>query len=299
VLDVNELIAEELKMLRRLVGEDVAIEAKLAPDVGAVLADTGGLQQVLMNLVVNARDAMPDGGRITIESANVEGDAAVDPALPQGRCVRIAVRDTGIGMSPEVQAHLFEPFFTTKGEGRGTGLGLATTFGIIKQAGGHVVVESAPGEGACFCVYLPRHSGAPAHARRPAPSPAAHGCGRSVLVVEDDPGVLRVAARALEQAGYRVEATQDPREALRIAAAQCDPSLDVLLTDVVMPGLGGAELAERIRGLCPTTKVVLMSGYAERHAEGFPRDTLLLVKPFDRRTLLATIAEALDGPSSP
>ncbi len=293
-LDVNATISDALKMLRRLVGEEVSIVARLAPDLGPVFADAGGLLQVLMNLVVNARDAMPQGGTVTIESVEVEGGTpASDPALPDGRFVRVSVRDTGQGMSPEVQRHLFEPFFTTKAEGRGTGLGLATTFGIVKQARGHVAVESVAGAGACFHVYLPRHAGT-VEAARPAPDgPRPRGDGRAVLLVEDDATVLRVAARALEEQGYRVQATQDPTDALRIVVAR-GPAPDVLVTDLVMPHMSGRELAECVRATSPSTRIVFMSGYAGGALELECGDrALLLPKPFDRATLLDTVARAL------
>jgi PAS domain S-box-containing protein len=298
-LDLNSVIDEMARLLRRLVGEEVQVETRLAPAPCTVVADAAGIQQVIVNLAVNARDAMPRGGRITIttESAEISLAAAGKMGIPPGRHVVLSVRDTGVGMSADVRQRIFEPFFTTKEEGRGTGLGLATVFGTIKQAGGHVVVESAPGAGACFKVYLPQRSDAPA-APVQAPRPArARGDGRTLLVVEDDPAVLGIVVRMLEDEGYRVLATGDPREAVKIAEMH-GGRIDALLTDVIMPHLNGRELADRVRAARPGMGLVCMSGYTNDFIakSGFLEEGLLFVdKPFSRDELLDKVAEAVSS----
>ncbi|HEX9052958.1 MAG TPA: response regulator [Anaeromyxobacter sp.] len=296
-LDLNAAVEDVSKILVRLVGEDVRISTRLAPDLGGVLADFGGVQQVLLNLVVNARDAMPSGGTVTIETENLDLEpASADEGLPAGRFVALCVTDTGAGMSAEVRKHLFEPFFTTKGEGCGTGLGLATVFGIVKQASGHVLVESEPGAGARFRILLPRHDARPEGP--PASAPASthrSGAGRSVLVVEDDPAVLRVAARALEADGYRVLATADPERALR-EVAEGRTRFDLVVTDVAMPRLGGKELAAEIHRATPRIPIVFMTGHADERLlrEGLLAEGVILVrKPFEPAALLQAVSRAL------
>jgi PAS domain S-box-containing protein len=297
-LDLNAVLGEMERLLRRLVGEEILVELRLTPDLGPVLADAAGVQQVIVNLATNARDAMPRGGRLTIATENVEvPTAAGADELPAGRCVLLSVRDTGVGMTDDVRRRIFEPFFTTKAEGRGTGLGLATVFGTVKQAGGHVAVESAPGAGTCFKVYLPQTMALPAPAAAPARRERPRGDGRTVLVVEDDPAVLGIAVRMLEDEGYAVLAANDPREALA-AADRFQGTIDVLLSDVIMPHLNGRELAERLRSRRPALGVVFMSGYTGDIVarSGLAEPGLLLIeKPFSRDDLLDRIAQCAAG----
>jgi PAS domain S-box-containing protein len=297
-LDVDAVVEEMRVMLQRLVGESVRLVAVRSPGPCHVIADPAGLQQILMNLVVNARDAMPEGGAVTVSTVRVELSAATRPdaSLPPGPYVLLSVRDTGIGMTEEIRSRVFEPFFTTKAEGRGTGLGLSTVFGIVKQVGGHVVVCSAPGAGTRFDVYLPEvPETATAAAAARVVGEVPRGDGRTVLVVEDDPAVLGIAVRFLEDGGYRVLASNDPREALALAAAHAGP-LDALVTDVIMPRLNGREVAHRLRARRPTLGVLFVSGYT---GEVIARSGVLepgvhfVPKPFSREDLLRGLAGAI------
>ncbi len=301
-LDLNAVVEEMRVMLQRLVGESVQLETRQAPVPCPVVADPAGLQQILMNLVVNARDAMPSGGTVTVatERLDFEDGAAPDACVTPGPYVRLTVQDTGLGMSDEVRRRIFEPFFTTKQEGHGTGLGLATVFGIVKQVGGHVLVRSAPGAGACFDVYLPEGGEGAAPTSR-ASGAVPRGEGRTVLVVEDDPAVLGIAVRVLEDGGYRVLASGDPREALAQAGDHERP-IDALLTDVIMPRLNGRELAERLRASRPTLGIVYMSGYTNDiiARSGVLEPGLSLVgKPFSREDLLRAVGEAIRTSPAP
>jgi CheY-like chemotaxis protein len=300
-LDVDAVVEEMGKLLRRLVGEEVLLETRLAGGLPLVLADAAGLQQVIVNLVANARDAMPRGGRITIatELADVSAAASGATSVPAGRYVVMSVRDDGVGMTAEVRERIFEPFFTTKEEGRGTGLGLATVFGMVKQAGGHVLVESEPGAGACFRVFLPETLQPAEPAPPPAASPRRRGDGRTVLVVEDDPAVLGIAVRMLEEDGYRVLYANDPREALEVAARFEGP-IHGLLSDVIMPHLNGRELAERLRSARPRVGLVYMSGYTRNviSRNGVLDPGMFFIsKPFARDELLDRVAEATLSPA--
>jgi PAS domain S-box-containing protein len=285
------------KMLGRLIGEDIALELDLAPGLPQTLADPGQLEQVLMNLAVNARDAMPDGGRLVIATREVElapRRAAASGVAP-GRYVELAVTDTGSGMDAATRARVFEPFFTTKGLGKGTGLGLSTVYGIVAQSGGGIEVDSAPGRGATFRVHLPRHDApTPAAAKASSPAPSARG-HETVLVVEDEPAVRDIARRILDAAGYRVLTAAGPAEAL-LTAEQDGASIDLVVTDVVMPGMNGRELAARIGPLCPHADVLFMSGYTddslERHGVLGPT---FLQKPFTARALAAKVRAVLDA----
>jgi len=292
VLDVNELIDGLDDMLHRLLGEDIDIRLNLQPDLRKVEVDPGQLEQVVMNLAVNARDAMPAGGKLTIETADVdldEGYARSHAEVTPGPHVLLAVSDTGEGMDAETRARLFEPFFTTKDQGRGTGLGLATVYGIVKQSGGHIWVYSELGKGTTFKVYLPQASRttSPAQEPEPAPEPAGQDHG-TILVVEDEDAVRDLVAEVLEGAGYRVLATGDVDEALRICR---DPEtdLDLLLTDVVLPTRSGRELAERALESRPGLKVVYMSGYTDNaivHHGVLDPGTPFIAKPFSPTELL-------------
>jgi signal transduction histidine kinase len=297
VLDLNVLVQEMDKLLQRLIREDVEYEFLPGADLHNVKADPGQIEQVLMNLTVNACDAMPQGGKLTIATRNVEVDPAYAqsrPGLTVGSYVLLSATDTGHGMDAKTQARIFEPFFTTKEVGKGTGLGLSTVYGIVKQSGGCIWVQSAPGKGSCFEVYLPqvqeRGDTSVAH---PASLPAASHSRRTLLVVEDDASVRDLTARFLDNAGYRVLAAKDGIEALQYAA-KYGPSIGVLLTDIVMPRMRGTDLAERLTSLVPDLKVILMSGYLEQ-MERNPKlneDTFFLEKPFTRDELLRQVNDA-------
>ncbi len=301
-LDLNEVVQRSEKLLARVLGEDVLLQVSTGPEAGSVLCDPVQLDQVIMNLAVNARDAMPAGGVLSITTRRARvgpGAAAVDPELVAGDWVQLEVRDTGVGMSAEVKAHLFEPFFTTKPAGQGTGLGLATIYGIVKQAGGHIHVVSEPGRGATFTICLPRHAPTAAEevAEPPgAAAPAQAGGTESLLVVEDDALVRGVTVRVLRAAGYQVVAAAGGAEALELAErAPVRPGL--VVTDVVMPGLGGKEVAEALRARWPGLRVLYMSGYT-REAIGAPElsvpGTAFLAKPFTPEGLLHQVRALLD-----
>jgi len=300
VLDLKATIAGTEKLLKRLIGEDVQLTTAFAPDLGAVKADPGQLEQVIMNLAVNARDAMPGGGRLTIEAANVDMDEAYvrghAPARP-GRYVMLAVSDTGTGMDAQTQARIFEPFFTTKESGKGTGLGLATVYGIVKQAGGFIWVYSEPGHGASFKVYWPRldEQAEPEPAR---PATRAPGRGtETVLLVEDAASVRLVTRQVLERYGYTVLEAPNGDTALRLAAKHHGP-IHLLLTDVVMPGISGRHLAEQLAALRPEMRVLYASGYADSaitHHGILEPGIPYLQKPFTPETLGRRVREVLDS----
>jgi two-component system, cell cycle sensor histidine kinase and response regulator CckA len=299
VVDVNVVIRDIERILHRVIGEHITLRTSLDPGLAPVLADPSQLEQVIMNLAVNARDAMPGGGRITIETANVPLDselAQVHPEARAGGYVLVAVSDTGTGLSPEAKAHLFEPFFTTKEVGKGTGLGLATVYGIVRQSGGFIGVDSEPGRGTKFRIYLPR---AETPASAPVTSPvaattAARGAG-TVLVVEDEAGVRHLARDVLRRCGYRVLEASDGSEALRLV--EQEGRIDLLLTDVVMPGMSGAELAEKFRVLRPEARVLYASGYADEALDihGLPTQGVpYLQKPFEPDDLVRRVRELLE-----
>jgi len=299
VLDLNVVVAEMDKMLRRLIGEHIALEAGLTPDLGRVRADPNQIEQVIVNLAVNARDAMPDGGKLTIETANVDLDEAFAQAhlgsVP-GSYAMLAVTDTGTGMDAAVRAHLFEPFFTTKEVGKGTGLGLATVYGIVKQSGGYISVYSEPGRGTSFKIYLPRiatPADEPAGPQKGGPAPGSE----TVLVVEDEPAVLTLSRRALEAQGYVVLAASDPLAALRVVERH-GGTIHLLLTDVVMPGLSGRELADRLTAQRPGIRVLYMSGYpgdaVVQHGT-LPSGSAFLQKPFSPDGLARKVRDVLDA----
>ena len=301
VLDANLVVREMERILQRVIGEHIMLHTKLEPDLAYVLADASQLEQVIMNLAVNARDAMPAGGRITIETANVQLDAElaqVHPEASAGLYVMVAVSDTGLGMTPDVKQHLFEPFFTTKAVGKGTGLGLATVYGIVRQSGGMIAVDSEPGRGTRFRIYFPSaDSAAPEDSTAP-PEPATAGTG-TVLLVEDEPGVRHLARDVLSRYGYKVIEAADGSEALRLVAAR-DESIDLLLTDVVMPGMSGAELARRFRELRPNVPVLYASGYADEAviSHGVPDvggGAPFLQKPFEPDDLVRRVREVMES----
>jgi two-component system cell cycle sensor histidine kinase/response regulator CckA len=294
VFDPNEVLRGIEKMLRRLIGEDIKLCATLAPGMSPLRMDPGQLEQVILNLVVNARDAMPRGGTIGIATQVVELDKAAVRRWPDaapGRYVRLEVNDTGCGMSPEVIERIFEPFFTTKGIGKGTGLGLATVFGIVHSASGFLEVESTLGAGSTFHVYLPAAEGVPVNANQPT---EVRGGGETILLVEDEPAVRRATHIALTRMGYRVLAASGATTALALAAAHSD--IDILLTDVVLPDGSGCEVAATLVARQPDLAVVFMSGYIDdaimRH--GVASSDAFLQKPFTADALAQKLREALD-----
>jgi len=303
VLDLNAIARDMETMLRRLIGEDIRLETVTQPDLGRVLADRGQIEQVIMNLVVNARDAMPNGGKLTIETANValEEDYALDrPGARPGEYVMLAVSDTGVGMDAETKAHLFEPFFTTKGRGKGTGLGLATVYGIVKQSNGYIWAYSEPGRGATFKVHFPRVWDDLDTPEPPAKSVSAPSGAETVLVVEDEEPVRKLVRSILEAAGYTVLEATDSMETIRIAQEH-NGHIHLLLTDVIMPGLSGREVAERVSSLRPDIKILYMSGYTDeaiaRHGV-LEAGIALLQKPFTPDVLKRKVVEALHPPAS-
>ena len=301
VLDLGSVVAGLEGMLRRLIGEDIDLVTAVGADLGRVKADPSQIEQVIVNLVVNARDAMPGGGRITVETANVDLDeafAATHEGLRPGASVRLAVQDTGHGMDAKTQAHIFEPFFTTKEVGKGTGLGLATVYGIVKQSEGYILVESVPGLGTTFTIYLPRveEDAAPVPAS-PAPAVLPRGT-ETILLVEDDPELRALALDILRGSGYTVLEARQGNEALLVLERHAGP-IHLLVTDVVMPQMGGRALAERLASLRPEMKVLYMSGYSEaaitQHGVLDP-GTAFMAKPFTADELTRKIREVLDAP---
>jgi hypothetical protein len=300
VLDLNTVVEGVEPMLRRTLGEDIDLTLKLAKDLPSVLADPGQVEQVFLNLTVNARDAMPTGGRVVVETSAVDLDeeyAAGRPGVTPGRYVRLSVSDTGIGMSPDVAERAFEPFFTTKGAGRGTGLGLATVYGIVTQAGGNIGIYSEPGLGTRISIHLPATDEAAVRVR-PAPEQvvAAGGADRMVLLVEDESAVLLAAARILTGHGYKVLMRGNPADALQVLG-EAERQIDVLVTDIVMPGMSGIELGRRAKELRPELPILYMTGYSQEvisHRGTLPADSNFLQKPFTRRALLEAVAKTVD-----
>ncbi len=299
VLDLNVIVAEFDRMLRRLVGEQIKVAVDCEPALWQVRADPGEIGRAIMNLSLNSRDAMPDGGTLTIETANLpltDADAS-ERALAPGRYVTLAVRDTGVGIDAEMQAHIFEPFFTTKETGKGTGLGLATVLGIVEQSGGVIRCESRPGEGTTFRIFLPAVAGTAHQGARPAAGLAEAPKGSGViLLVEDEDAVRKLARLVLEASGYTVLESRNGREGLALCEAHEGP-IDLLVTDVVMPELGGRELAEGALKLRPGMKVMFMSGHTQDVVlkEGVKKGTAFLQKPFTPAGLAQKVRDSLDG----
>jgi two-component system cell cycle sensor histidine kinase/response regulator CckA len=299
VLNLNSVVTDTEEMLRRLIGEDIVLTTALEPALGQVKADHGQIEQVIMNLVVNARDAMPQGGKLVIETANVELDEAFaqlhPPTLP-GPHVLLAVTDTGEGMDKERQAHIFEPFFTTKGKDKGTGLGLAVVYGVVKQSNGHIWVYSEPGKGATFKIYLPRVEEAVENTSQCLDSPESLQGSETILLVEDEESLRSLTRSLLEQSGYTVLEASEGAQALEIAH-QHQGTIHLLLTDVVMPGANGKVLAEKMALLHPDTMVLFMSGYTDYAVSTHgvvEAGTFLLQKPFTRDALTRKVREVLD-----
>ena len=299
-LDLNGILSGIERMLRRIIGEDVDFTCRPAPDLWTVYVDPGQVEQVILNLVVNARDAMPQGGRLVIETANAVLDGhyvRTHPDVRPGEYAMLAVSDSGCGMTPETLARLFEPFFTTKPRGRGTGLGLATAYGIVKQSGGYIWPYSEPGRGATFKVYLPRVP-EPAESITAAPHPSPHRGGtETVLVVEDDDGVRELVARVLSANGYRVIQAENAGAAL-LACEQQPEDVALVLTDVVMPQMGGRQLIERLQAIRPGILPLYMSGYADNavgHHGRLDPGTAFLQKPFSPGRLLSKVRDVIDA----
>jgi PAS domain S-box-containing protein len=301
VLSIQSVVAEMEKILHRLIGEDVQLETSSVADLGLVKADRSQIEQVILNLAVNARDAMPEGGRLTIETANVDLDESFSHSsvmLSPGPYVMLAVTDNGCGMDVETQAHIFEPFFTTKEKGKGTGLGLATVYGIVKQSGGYVWVYSEPGRGTSFKVYLPRvweEPAMPGRDRRIEGQRLPQGT-ETVLLVEDEKGVRELAREYLEMTGYTVIEAENGHTALELAALHSGP-IHLLMTDVVMPGISGRELSERVKVIRPEIRVLFMSGYTDQavvHHGILETDAVLLQKPFTVAALAAKLRDILN-----
>jgi CheY-like chemotaxis protein len=291
------------KMLRRVIGEDIEFTTKLASNLGRVKADQGQIEQVLMNLVVNSRDAMPTGGRLFIETANVELDenyVRQHPVTIPGWYVLLSVTDTGAGMDAETQAHIFEPFFTTKDVGKGTGLGLATVYGVVKQSGGYIWADSELGHGTTFKIYLPQ-VGEQVHADERIPTlAAASQSAETILLVEDEDSLRALTRTFLSNSGYSILEAASAARALEISQ-QYKGSIHLLLTDVVMPGMSGPELSAKLLAARPEMKVLLMSGYSSEaimHRGMIGDQTRLLLKPFAKASLLRSVSEVLQADKS-
>ena len=300
-LNLSANVINTQRMLSRLLGENIRIHTSLATGLWDVFADPGQMDQIVLNLAVNARDAMERGGTLTIETANVPRgtlDAAISPDLAGGDYVRLSISDTGHGMDEETMRHIFEPFFTTKEVGRGTGLGLSTVYGIVKQSGGHIQVSSEPGKGSSFSIYLPRAKDlTPPAVKGTSRSMPAQRTGETILVVEDNETVRHLVVAMLKSSGYRVIAPATPREALRICEEFSAP-LDLLLTDMVLPETDGAAIAEKAIAARPNLRVLFMSGYTEHpvlRLPGFDRGAPFIQKPFTKATLTAKVRDVLQG----
>ena len=301
VVDLNAIVRDVHQLMERLIGEHITMDLQLSDALDAVTADSTQLEQILVNLVVNARDAMPDGGRLSITSASARRPQSDTGAfvMPAGRYTMLVVADTGTGMDAHTRAQIFEPFFTTKDPGKGSGLGLATVYGTVKQLGGYIEVDSSIGEGTRFTISLPS-TDQPAErpARRANVVAAAPGQGETVLLVEDDAGVRAFTTHALRAAGYRVLEAESPHAALGLAPKD-KASIDVVLTDVIMPGMNGKQMVARLEADCPDAKVLYMSGYSgttyfDRSIVDPARERLL-EKPFTRDALLHAMRDALKG----
>lgn len=308
VVDVTEVISGVTDLLRRLSGEEIKIEIESAPQLGLIFADQSQLEQILVNLVVNARDAMPRGGRLSIRTANLVLDQPVvggGEVVPSGNWISIEVEDTGVGIPPEILSRIFEPFFSTKAIGQGTGLGLATVYGIVKQTGGYVIVDTAVGSGSIFRLFFPRHSdardaGAVGQARakpqaKSLPSAVKEGENHTVLIVEDEDPVRLFAVRALQAKGYKVFHANGGIEGLEILRKERD-AIDLLITDVVMPQMDGPSVIAEARSIVPQIKVLCMSGYAEEALKDRIRatqDVRFIGKPFSLAQFAGVVKEVL------
>jgi signal transduction histidine kinase/CheY-like chemotaxis protein len=299
-LDLNEVVLAMEQLLRQAVGRDTEVEIASDPDLWSITADLGQIEQALLNLAVNARDAMPQGGRLTLKATNTRIDTPLTSQLGDiapGEYIKLAVSDTGSGIEPETQLHIFEPFFTTKETGNGAGLGLFTVYGIVTQNGGNMQVESAPGIGTTFIIHLPRvHTPIEAAEIESVPQLAPHGA-ETILLVEDETVVRDLVRQVLQATGYVVLEAANGEQALQLSTAHQSP-IQLLLADVVLPGLSGPEVAEQLASTRPEIQVIYMSGYAQNTIKRYriPQGQhLFLQKPFTPATLLANVREVLDA----
>ena len=302
VLDLNSLVANMDRMLRRVIGEHIELETVLNPGLGSVRADAGQMEQVIINLAVNARDAMPAGGKLSIHTRNVEiaRSSRLRADVRPGSYVSLTVADTGKGMDAEIMVHLFEPFYTSKETGKGTGLGLSTVYGIVKQSGGEIVVESKPGSGAAFTLYLPRISDPAQVTPAPEAQPAVRAGTETILLVEDELGVRQLVYEMLQRLGYQILAASGGAEAITLFEQHLG-SIDLLMTDVIMPQMSGRELAQRLKLLQPSLKVLYTSGYTDdmlAHHGVLESTVFLLQKPFSPDELAKKLRQVLDAPAS-
>jgi CheY-like chemotaxis protein len=300
VLDLNQILQELERMLKRLLGEDVEFATIPGENLGLIRADQGQLGQILMNLVVNSRDAMPQGGTLTIETANATltaRDLSGFPHLAPGSYVMLAVNDTGLGMTPQVRARIFEPFFTTKGVGQGTGLGLSTVYGIVQQNEGFVQVDSAPGAGTTIRIYFPQVPDAAVRNRHHVAGTAPRGGTETILVVEDEPDLRVLIRRILQRQGYSILEARHGRDAL-LQLRDHPGAVDLVLTDMVMPEMSGPDLIREALRVRASLRVLYMSGYidAERVSRGLEQSALFVQKPFSAQQLAQRVREALDAP---
>ncbi len=302
-LNLNESVTEVGNISKQLLGKDIQVVKGCAPDLVRVMADPIQIQQALMNLLLNARDAMPKGGTLTLETSNVKLSSARSkdfPSVPTGTYAMLVVRDTGTGMTPEVQSHLFEPFFSTKERSKGTGLGLSIVYGIIKQAGGHITVQSRVGKGSTFRILLPEAQANPLAVNIPQPDQKPIGGTETILLVEDEDAVRQVTAQLMESEGYHVIQASNAEEALRVCHDSKN-NIHLMLSDVVMPGMNGLDLAKKITLLHPELKVILMSGYSEARIMKrilLQKDLIFLQKPIPHERLFQKLREVLDQPAS-
>lgn len=299
IFSLNEVVVEIDKLLRRLIGEDIVLETNLSPDSSMVEADPGQVEQIIMNLAVNARDAMPSGGKLTIKTETVilnEEYAASNFHIAPGHYEMISISDTGVGISKKIQAQIFEPFFTTKPKGKGTGLGLSIVYGIVKQSKGHICVDSDPGKGATFKIYFPKaekHDGAKERSDK-MPQELLVG-SETILVVEDDVMFMNMVAKICNRCGYTVIFATDGKEALHISDEYQGP-IDLVLTDVVMPGMAGTELTHRLLKTRPDAKILYMSGYTDNaivHRDILEKGLSFIEKPFSSGSLMKKVREVL------
>jgi signal transduction histidine kinase len=298
-VDLNAIVSETARILGRLIGEQTRIVTDLSADLGAIEADRSQVEQILMNLAINARDAMPEGGLVTIGTGNVDVAAGETSPfdVPAGRYVMLSVRDTGHGMDADTMARIFEPFFTTKAAGQGTGLGLSTVHAIVSKSGGHIAVESAPGHGTTMRVFLPRVAAGPRRVAPPQPAPIDAAGHETILLVEDEDLVRELVRDFLQGGGYTVLEAQNAEQALEIAGGQ-RPDVDLLITDLVLPGINGVTLAEQLAPILPGMATLYISGYpgdALVRGDVFDPGPAFLAKPFTRPMLLGKVRELLDG----